>query len=595
MFKNLPETWDLDVFFPGGSHSREFAAFLDCLEADVRAFRDDVSGGVPQDLSGWVDRITRLQDLTKRLRQSGAFISCLNAQDVGDRQSRVVGGRVREIQAGFASAMTVLDQQILAVSEDEWRSLMSTKELAPLAFNLNERRTRTKDMLPTEQEILVNELSIDGYQGWSDLYDLVTGRMSITVTENGKEVTLSPGQAANRMSGPDPAVRAHIMERWEEAWAKEADLCALALNRLAGYRLSLYRRRGWDSVLKEPLENNRMTRDTLDAMWDTIDSNKDRLVTYMQRKKKLLRLDKLGWQDLDAPVGKSDSKMSYDDAAAFIVEQFSRVSPKMAGLATRAFENRWIESEDRPGKRMGGFCTSFPLSRESRIFVTFSGTLGNVATVAHELGHAFHQSVMNDLPPISQQYAMNVAETASTFSEMVVADAAVKAAKNDDERLLLVDDKLQRAVSLLMNIQSRFLFETRFYEARKKGMVSVQALNELMTEAQKEAFAGALDTYHPHFWASKLHFYNTRVPFYNFPYTFGFLFSAGVYSWAKEAGRMFEDRYIGLLQDTGRMRVEDLAKKHIGADLTRKDFWQSAIDLVLSDLPEFLAMTDHKA
>jgi pepF/M3 family oligoendopeptidase len=419
--------------------------------------------------------------------------------------------------------------------------------------------------------------------------------MSITVTENGKEVTLSPGQAANRMSGPDPAVRAHVMERWEEAWAKEADLCALALNRLAGYRLSLYRRRGWDSVLKEPLENNRMTRDTLDAMWDTIDSNKDRLVTYMQRKKKLLRLDKLGWQDLDAPVGKSDSKMSYDDAAAFIVEQFSRVSPKMAGLATRAFENRWIESEDRPGKRMGGFCTSFPLSRESRIFVTFSGTLGNVATVAHELGHAFHQSVMNDLPPISQQYAMNVAETASTFSEMVVADAAVKAAKNDDERLLLVDDKLQRAVSLLMNIQSRFLFETRFYEARKKGMVSVQALNELMTEAQKEAFAGALDTYHPHFWASKLHFYNTRVPFYNFPYTFGFLFSAGVYSWAKEAGRMFEDRYIGLLQDTGRMRVEDLAKKHIGADLTRKDFWQSAIDLVLSDLPEFLAMTDHKA
>ena len=232
-----------------------------------------------------VDRITLLQDLTKRLRQSGAFISRLNAQDVGDRQSRVVGGRVREIQAGFASAMTVLDQQILAVSEDEWRSLMSTKELAPLAFNLNERRTRTKDMLPTEQEILVNELSIDGYQGWSDFYDLVTGRMSITVTENGKEVTLSPGQAANRMSGPDPAVRAHIMERWEEAWAKEADLCALALNRLAGYRLSLYRRRGWDSVLKEPLENNRMTRDTLDAMWDTIDSNKDRLVTYMQRKK----------------------------------------------------------------------------------------------------------------------------------------------------------------------------------------------------------------------------------------------------------------------------------------------------------------------
>lgn len=595
MFKDLNQTWDLDVFFAGGSRSPEFAAFLDSLEADVKAFGDEVSAGAPKDLAEWTSRITRAQEITKRLRQSSAFISCLDAQDVNDRRSRVVGGRVRQIQAGFASALTVMDQQMLQIPEDQWQSVINSEEIRPIAFNLNERRARAKDMLPAEQETLVNALSIDGYHGWSDLYDLVTGRMSIIIQENGKEVTLSPGQVANRMSGPDPATRAHVMQKWEEAWAKEAELCALALNRLAGYRLSLYRRRGWDSVLREPLENNRMTRASLEAMWDAIDKSKSRLVTYMQRKKTLLGLKEFGWQDLGSPVGKSQSRMSYDEAAGFIVDQFRRVSPKMAELATRAFTDRWVEAEDRPGKRMGGFCTSFPLSRQSRIFVTFSGTLGNVATVAHELGHAFHQSVMNDLPPMAQQYAMNVAETASTFSEMVVADAAVKSAKTFDERLLLVDDKLQRAVTLLMNIQARFLFETRFYEARKKGMVSVQALNEIMTEAQKEAFAGALDLYHPHFWASKLHFYNTRVPFYNFPYTFGFLFSAGVYSWAKEAGSDFEDRYIGLLRDTGRMRVEELAKKHIGVDLTGQSFWQSAIDLVLSDLPEFLEMTESKA
>lgn len=591
MFKDLNQTWDLDAIFPGGSRSSEFAEFLDSLEADVKTFGAEVSQGKPEDLAGWVDRITRIQNLTKRLRQGGAFISCLDAQDVSDRNSRVIGGRVRQIQAGFASIMTVSDQQILQIPDEQWQVILGADALKPLAFNLSERRERAKEMLPTEQETLVNELSVDGYQGWSDLYDLVTGRMTITIRENGKDVTLSPGQAANRMSGSDPAVRAHVMERWEAAWANEAELCALALNRLGGYRLSLYRRRGWDSVLKEPLENNRMTAATLDAMWDAIGRNKDRLVAYMQRKKKVLGLKEFGWQDIGAPVGKSESKMSYDEAAEFIVEQFGNVSPMMAKLATRAFENRWIEAEDRPGKRMGGFCTSFPESRESRIFVTFSGTLGNVATVAHELGHAFHQSVMNEMPPMAQQYAMNVAETASTFSEMVVADAAVTSARNADERLLLIDDKLQRAVSLLMNIQSRFIFETGFYAARKKGMVGVQGLNEIMTEAQKEAFAGALDSYHPHFWASKLHFYNTRVPFYNFPYTFGFLFSAGVYSWAKEAGSEFEDRYAGLLRDTGRMRVEDLAKKHIGVDLTKSAFWQDAIDSVLRDLPEFLEMT----
>lgn len=591
LFRDLNQTWNLEVFFPGGSRSHAFALYLDRLDEDVKAFSDEVAEGRPRDLAAWVERLNKVQGLTRRLRQSSAFVSCLNAQDVTDRYSRVVGGRVRQIQASFASVLTALDRQILDIPDDRWGEILSADELKPLAFNLTERRTRAKDKLPLEQEILVNELSVDGYHGWSDLYDLVTGRMSLTILEDGKEVTLSPGQAANRMSGPDPAVRRHVMERWEEAWAKEAEFCALALNRLAGYRLALYRRRGWDSVLREPLEYNRMSQGTLEAMWDTINRNKDRLVTYMNRKKRVLGLSELGWQDLGAPVGKSESKMTYDDAASFIVEQFGRVSDKMADLATRAFRDRWIEAEDRPGKRMGGFCTSFPESKESRIFVTFSGTLGNVATVAHELGHAFHQSVMNDLPPMAQQYAMNVAETASTFSEMVVADAVVRAAKNDDERLLLIDDKLQRAVALLMNIQSRFLFETRFYEERRKGMVSVRCLNEIMVEAQKEAFAGALDLYHPHFWASKLHFYSTGVPFYNFPYTFGFLFSAGVYSWAREAGREFEDRYIGLLRDTGRMRVEDLARKHIGQDLTGPAFWQSAIDLVLSDLPEFLDMT----
>ena len=590
MFKDLNQTWDLDVFFPGGSRSEAFAQYLDRLEADVKEFVDEVEK-VPADSSEWVRRIERAQELTKRLRQASAFISCLDAQDVHDRLSRVLGGRVRQIHASFSSAMTVMDRQMMDVPDDRWEALVSSEELKPVAFNLNERRTRAKNRLPVEQEILVNELSVDGYQGWSDLYDLVTGRMTLTIVEDGKEVKLSPGQASNRMSHPDPAFRRHVMERWEEAWAKEADLCALALNRLAGYRLALYRRRGWDSVLREPLEMNRMSQATLDVMWDTINKNKDRLGEYMKRKKEFLGLKELGWQDLGAPVGKAQSKMTYQEAAEFIVEQFGTVSEKMARLAEKAFRERWIEAEDRPGKRMGGFCTSFPESKQSRIFVTFSGTLGNVATVAHELGHAFHQSVMNDLPPMAQQYAMNVAETASTFSEMVVADAAVRAAKDRDEKLLLVDDKLQRATSLLMNIQARFLFEVRFYEERRKGMVSVPRLNELMVEAQKEAFAGALDLYHPHFWASKLHFYNTRVPFYNFPYTFGFLFSAGVYSWAKEAGKGFEERYIGLLRDTGRMQVEDLAKKHIGCDLTKPDFWQSAIDLVLSDLPEYLELT----
>ncbi|HHW17607.1 MAG TPA: M3 family oligoendopeptidase [Firmicutes bacterium] len=591
MFKNLNQTWDLDVFFSGGSKSPEFAKYLDELEVDVTSLAEKVKNKPVREEKNFEELIDEVQRLSSRLRHASSFVSCLNAQDVTDTYARILAGRVQQIQASFSTALTHLDSEILKIPDDEWKAILSSETLRPLAFNLNERRQRAMEMLPPEQEALVSQLSVDGYHGWSNLYDLTTGKMTITVEEEGKPVTMSPGQLSNRMSDPDAHKREYLMEKWEEAWANVAEFCALALNHLAGYRLNLYRARGWDLVLKEPLEINRMTEETLNAMWDTIDKNKERLVTYLKRKKEYLGLDKLGWQDISAPLGRAKSKMSYEAAAEFIVEQFGKFSPKMAQFATHAFTNRWIEAEDRPGKRMGGFCTTFPEKKQSRIFVTFSGTLGNVATVAHELGHGFHQSVMNDLPPMTQQYAMNVAETASTFAEMIVADAAVKHAKDREERLLLIDDKLQRAVALLMNIQSRFLFETRFYEERKKGMVSVKRLNEIMLQAQKDAFCGALDVYHPHFWASKLHFYNTRVPFYNFPYTFGFLFSAGVYAKAMEAGTGFEDRYADLLRDTGRMRVEDLAKKHLGVDLTKPGFWQSAIDLVLSDLDEFLKMT----
>ena len=189
---------------------------------------------------------------------------------------------------------------------------------------------------------------------------------------------------------------------------------------------------------------------------------------------------------------------------------------------------------------------------------------------------------------------MNVAETASTFAEMIVADAAVKNAKDEEEKIALLDDKIQRSVALLMNIHARFLFETRFYEERKAVKCQLKRLNELMVEAQKEAYCDALDEYHPLFWASKLHFYITGVPFYNFPYTFGYLFSLGIYAQALEEGTGYEEKYIALLKDTASMKVEDLALKHFQVDLVQKDFWEKAVRICIDDIDEFLQLTENK-
>lgn len=265
----------------------------------------------------------------------------------------------------------------------------------------------------------------------------------------------------------------------------------------------------------------------------------------------------------------------------------------MATFAQSAFEKSWIEAEDRPGKRPGGYCTELPETQESRIFMTYSNSVNEVATLAHELGHAFHSSVMWDLPALNRDYAMNVAETASTFAELIVADATLKAAKTKEEKINLLDTKLQNALAMFMNIHSRFIFENRFYSARQEGLVSEEEITQMMVEAQKEGYHDALATYHPHFWAAKLHFFIDDVPFYNFPYTFGYLFSLGIYAYANKKGTSFEQEYIELLRDTASMTTEELAQKHLGVDLTKPDFWQAGIDMVLEDINSFMTLSEE--
>ena len=424
---------------------------------------------------------------------------------------------------------------------------MESDELKEFAFVLNEWREEVALKLSEEEESLITSLSVDGYHGWGQLYDLLVGDIKIKIEVDGEEKELSVGQANNLSSHADADVRKRSFEALEEAWEEKEDFFASALNHLAGFRLAVYKKRGWDSVLKEPLLRNRMSEETLDAMWGAIGANKEPFVEYLNVKAKMLGTEKMNWYDIDAPVTASTKKMSYQEGAEFILKHFGEFGPELEAFSRKAFEDSWIEAEDRPNKRPGGFCTGMPVSEQSRIFMTYSGSMSNVATLAHELGHAFHSYALRPVHWMNRQYAMGVAETASTFAEMIVADAAVKAAETKEEKIALLEDKIQRSVAFFMNIHARFLFETRFYEERKNGIVPAARLNELMEEAQKEAYGDALDTVHPHFWASKLHFYITGVPFYNFPYTFGYLFSLSIYAKALEEGEGFEEKYMALL------------------------------------------------
>ncbi|PLR85863.1 oligoendopeptidase [Bacillus canaveralius] len=590
------EVWDLDVFFKGGSDSAEFAAHLENTAAHISRFHNRVKVWSPLTSSADTKELTELiaefEHVAKRVRQEGAFVSCLQAQNTDDQKVNSLRAKVTELSASFQTALTVFDQKLTSFDQITWAEMVRSKELKELAFVLSERRERAAEKLSKEEETIINLLGIDGYHGWSQMYDLIVSNTKISYTENGEEKLLSVGQAANKFSNPDRSTRKEVFRNWEKAWNGNSDYLAKTLNHLAGFRLNVYKARGWEDVLKEPLDLNRMKKETLETMWAVIADNKEPLVKFLNRKAKLLGLERLSWYDLDAPLGKTESKMSYQQGAEFITDQFGLFGAEMSDYAKMAFEQRWIEAEDRAGKAPGGFHTFFPESSQSRIFMTYSGTPSNVSTLAHELGHGFHTYAMRDQHLLNRNYAMNVAETASTFAEMIVSDASVKNAKTAEEKLALLEDKVQRSVALLMNIHARFLFETRFYEERKNGMVSAARLNELMEQAQKEAYGNALEEYHPSFWGSKLHFYITGIPFYNFPYTFGYLFSLGIYARALEEGKGYEQKYVDLLKDTASMTVEELAQKHLNVDLTKRDFWEQAVKLCIDDVEEFLALTE---
>lgn len=595
------DTWDLDAIFPGRTKSPQLQEKIQDIEKNIHTYAQlvndwDVEHVTADSMKTVLHNKEKLEVAIGQVRN---FVQMCSDAYTNDKHASVVMGQIIDLMSQFEKMQTVFMKKIVTIADDRWQNLLEKdEELSKVAFALNEIRREGKRLLSEKEEAIFTELSKDGLTAWSNLYDTTVSIMTIPYTDNdGKTTELSIGQAMNRMyADPDSKVRKQLFMKWEEAWTKFAPIFADTLNHLAGYRLTVQKFHGRESFLDEPLKYNRMSKQTLEAMWQAVEQNKEPFIKFLQQKAKVLGMEKLGWQDVDAPVvlGKEKAhQFTYEEACDFIIENFATFGPKLSSFAEQALKNRWVEAEDRPYKRPGGYCEELPELEESRIFMTFTGSSSDVSTLAHELGHAFHSYVMKDLPRLNRNYAMNVAETASTFAETIVASATVNQAKTNEEKVTLLNAKLENATAMFLNIHARFLFETAFYEERQKGIVSEERLNELMLEAQKKAYCDSLSSWHPHFWCSKLHFFIDDVPFYNFPYTFGYLFCLGIYGEFLKNPEGFEERYIALLKDTGSMKVEELAMKHLGVDLTKKEFWESGIKLIAKDVEQFICLTNN--
>ena len=361
------------------------------------------------------------------------------------------------------------------------------------------------------------------------------------------------------------------------------DIAAAALNAIAGTRLTLNKHRGVDHFLDIALFQAKITRRSLDAMFEAIHDRTDLARRILRLKADAMGTKGVAWYDLEAPLPMAGEEriISWEEAKAKVQEAFSATYPALGAFIGKMYENRWIDWEPRPDKRPGAFCTGSLMTMEPRIYMTFQGSAGDVRTLAHEAGHAFHHHVLRDTRPYCHDYPMTLAESASTFGEMILTEGILSdPAVSDEDKLRVLDMETTHGAVYLMDIPVRFEFERVFHEERQAGEVQVSRLRELMIQTQLRLFGDVLEEggEDPLFWASKLHFYITGVTFYNFPYTFGFLLSRGLFARFREEGAAFLPRYEEFLRRTGSDTAENVARGVLGVDLESPGFWSDAID-----------------
>jgi oligoendopeptidase F len=450
-------------------------------------------------------------------------------------------------------------------------------------------------LIPSEEELVAN-LSTTGSSAWGKLHNNLTARLSVTVALPDGERTMPMSAVRGLARHRDERVREAAYRAELASWPSLSVPLAAAMNAIKGEVNVLSERRGYPDALSTSLFTNNIDRDTLLAMQTACMKSFPDFRRYFRAKARLLnRENGLKYYDLFAPVGQSSRSWSYPEATGFIVEQFGSFSSRLSEYAARAFRENWVDAEPRDGKRDGAFCLGVR-GDESRIMMNFEPSMDSVGTLAHELGHGYHNLNLKDRTPMQRATPMTLAETASIFCETIIMNAALERAEAAD-KLAILENEIQGQAQVVVDIHSRFLFESRVFEARKQRELSVEELNTTMLNAQRETYGafpdGGLDpdTLHPYMWAVKGHYYSGALSYYNYPYTFGLLFGLGLYAIYKRDPEAFKSRYDALLSSTGQDDAATLALR-FGIDIRSEAFWASSLDVIRARIDTFEALVN---
>lgn len=578
-------TWDLTSYFPQ-FNGPEMLRFKEALWCDVASVRNQAVALEPlkrKNAADWEQVLLLNEDIARRMSHLGSYISCLASADARNETYLKEEAELTRLRAESAKVRIELLRAAKPADDKLFTSFLSRSRLDGAQNYLHRLREEARRAMTPEKEILATDLGVDGIQAWGRLYDTVSAKLEFEmVYPDGRREHLPMSQRRSLMDHPDRRVRQAAFDGGNTAWRSIEDTAAAALNAIAGTRLTLNRHRGVDHFLDIALFQAAITRKTLAAMFEALLAHLDLPRRILELKARLMGRPTIAWVDLGAPLELPEQeKLSWDEARSLVGASFHHAYPALGNFFERqVIARNWVDWEPRPGKRPGGFCTSSMLNKESRIFMTYNESLGDMLTLAHESGHAYHGALVRDVRPYERSYPMTLAETASTFAENVLMKGILKdPLVKKRQKVQILDIEIGHGAVYLLDIPVRYEFEKAFYEERDHGPLSVSRLKELMVETQRRVLGDVLEPggEDPYLWASKLHFYITGITFYNFPYTFGYLLSRGLYAMFKNEGETFIPKYEELLRRAGSDTAENVVKQTVGRDIENPAFWSEAI------------------
>lgn len=459
-------------------------------------------------------------------------------------------------------------------------------------YHLNEIAKRSKYFLSEKEEAIIAKMRNSGSSAWNKMMELLVSNLKVDIEENGQIKELPLSVVRNLAYDKDKEIRKKAYEAELKSYEKIEDAVAASLNGIKGEVITVCKLRGFTSPLEETLFSSRMDKETLDAMISAMKESLPVFRKYLRRKAELLGYKNgLPFYELFAPMGNADMKFEYEKGKAFVEENFRTFSDKLADFARKAFDNNWIDVYPREGKVGGAFCAGLHMLGESRLMLNYGNTFSDVVTLAHELGHGYHGECLKEESILNSEYPMPIAETASTFCETIIKKAAIKAA-NKEEAFSILETEISDSTQVIVDILSRYIFETNLFSRREESSLSSNELKELMINAQLEAYGDGLDReyLHPYMWLCKGHYYSAGLSFYNFPYAFGLLFAKGLYADYLKRGEDFVKDYDKLLSLTGKMDIADLTKL-MNIDIHSIDFWRNSLKVVEEDIEKFIELS----